>query len=85
MPKNKLNGAKMKLKFKIQPYQTNAVDAVLDCFAGQPKSDVLRYRIDPGQVKKGEYYRLESEYEGFKNAAIRLTYLITSPRHLINS
>ncbi|WP_339862482.1 type III restriction-modification system endonuclease [Paremcibacter congregatus] len=63
----------MKLKFKIQPYQTNAVDAILDCFAGQPKSDALRYRIDPGQVKKGEYYRSESEYEGFKNENIRLT------------
>lgn len=65
----------MKLKFKIQQYQSNAVDAVLDCFAGQPKSDALRYRIDPGQVKKGEYYRPESEYEGFKNDDIRLTEL----------
>ena len=26
----------MKLKFKVQPYQTNAVNAVVDCFAGQP-------------------------------------------------
>jgi len=26
----------MKLKFKVQPYQTNAVDSVVDCFAGQP-------------------------------------------------
>jgi type III restriction enzyme len=24
----------MKLKFKVQPYQTNAVEAVVDCFAG---------------------------------------------------
>ena len=63
----------MKLKFKIQPYQTNAVDAVLDCFAGQAKSDALRYRIDPGQIKKDEHYRLESEYEGFKNNDIGLT------------
>ncbi len=63
----------MKLKFKIQPYQTNAVDALLDCFAGQPKSDALRYRIDPGQIKKDEHYRPESEYEGFKNSDIGLT------------
>ena len=27
----------MKLKFKHQPYQTNAVNAVVACFAGQPK------------------------------------------------
>lgn len=26
----------MKLKFKVQPFQTNAVNAVVDCFAGQP-------------------------------------------------
>ena len=63
----------MKFKFKIQDYQTKAVDAVLDCFAGQPKSNALRYRVDPGHVKKGEYYRPESDYEGFKNAEIRLT------------
>ena len=27
----------MKLQFKVQQYQTEAVDAVVDCFAGQPK------------------------------------------------
>jgi type III restriction enzyme len=25
----------MKFKFKVQPYQTSAVDSVVDCFAGQ--------------------------------------------------
>lgn len=38
----------MKLKFKVQPYQTHAVDALADCFAGQPKSWGVSYRIDPG-------------------------------------
>jgi restriction endonuclease len=28
----------MKLRFKVQRYQTEAVDAVADCFAGQPRS-----------------------------------------------
>jgi len=28
----------MKLKFKKQAFQTDAVNAVADCFAGQPKS-----------------------------------------------
>jgi type III restriction enzyme len=28
----------MKLRFKVQPYQTEAVDAVADCFAGQPRA-----------------------------------------------
>ncbi len=58
----------MKLKFKIQPYQTNAVDAVLDCFAGQPKSNALRYRVDPGRTQSASMFD-----EGFKNADIRLT------------
>ena len=58
----------MKLKFKIQPYQTNAVDAVLDCFAGQPKSDALRYRVDPGRTQSASMFD-----EGFKNTDVRLT------------
>ena len=36
----------MKLQFKIQPYQTAAVDSVVDCFAGQPSSKTVRHRID---------------------------------------
>lgn len=57
----------MKLKFKVQPYQTNAVDAVVDCFAGQPPGSGLRYRIDPG---KGIQTSVLDE--GFKNEDIRL-------------
>ena len=55
----------MKLKFKKQVYQTNAVDAVADCFAGQPKREGLNYRVDPG--------RSLNEMEGFKNADLALT------------
>lgn len=40
----------MKLKFKKQAYQTNAVEAVADCFAGQPKREGLNYRVDPGRA-----------------------------------
>ena len=29
----------MKIRFKVQPYQTSAVEAVVDCFAGQPRVD----------------------------------------------
>jgi len=63
----------MKLKFKVQPYQTNAVNDVVDCFAGQPMTSALNYRIDPGVVKKGQQIRPEAEYEGFKNADLALT------------
>ncbi|MEZ5946907.1 MAG: DEAD/DEAH box helicase family protein [Hyphomonas sp.] len=58
----------MKLKFKVQPYQTNAVEAVVDCFAGQPKVDGLCYRIDPGRAKQTQAFD-----EGFKNEDVRLT------------
>ena len=63
----------MKLKFKVQPYQTNAVNDVVDCFAGQPMSSGLTYRIDPGVIKKNQQIRPEAEYEGFKNAGLALT------------
>lgn len=38
----------MKLKFKIQPFQTTAVESVVDCFAGQVNTSGIAYRIDPG-------------------------------------
>ncbi len=41
----------MKLQFKVQSYQTDAVDAVVNVFAGQPKHDGDSYRIDPGKQK----------------------------------
>ena len=58
----------MKLKFKTQAYQTAAVEAVIDCFDGQPKANPLSYRIDPG---KRTDVRLELE-AGFKNEDILL-------------
>ncbi|MBF4570490.1 DEAD/DEAH box helicase family protein [Plantibacter sp. VKM Ac-2880] len=39
----------MKLQFKLQQYQTEAVNAVVDVFAGQPFADGVRYRVDPGR------------------------------------
>ena len=39
----------MKFQFKVQEYQTAAVESVVDCFAGQPKIDGVTYRIDPGR------------------------------------
>lgn len=58
----------MKLKFKVQPYQTQAVDSVVDCFAGQPLMNGITYRIDPG--RKAQVSAFE---EGFKNADLALT------------
>lgn len=60
----------MKLKFKTQAYQTAAVQAVVDCFKGQPPAttEAISYRIDPGKVQLQGYVD-----EGFKNADLKLT------------
>lgn len=60
----------MKLKFKVQPYQTQAVTAVVDCFAGQPMSNGITYRIDPGRKAQTSAFE-----EGFKNSDLALTEL----------
>lgn len=65
----------MKLKFKVQPYQTSAVESVVDCFAGQAYASGISYRIDPGRVVKGETIGSTVETEtGFKNADLQLTH-----------
>ena len=58
----------MKLKFKVQPYQTHAVESVVDCFAGQPMTAGLTYRIDPGRTAQVSAFD-----EGFKNADLALS------------
>ena len=65
--------SEMKIKFKKQQYQSNAVASVVDCFKGQPKSSGISYRVDPGKqvVKKDEESSLfddEIEDSGFKNS-----------------
>ena len=63
----------MKLKFKTQAYQSAAVQAVVDCFKGQPPAtaESISYRIDPGKAKKG----VEDLFadSGFRNADLALT------------
>ena len=59
----------MKLKFKVQPYQTNAVQSVIDCFAGQPKGEGPSYRVDPGVSDQDVDLDL---YEGFRNPDLAL-------------
>ncbi len=66
----------MKLKFKIQPYQTSAVESVIECFTGQVNTSGIAYRIDPGRGKKtgsGYYQPGLYEVQGFKNADIEPT------------
>lgn len=63
----------MKLKFKTQAYQTAAVQAVVDCFKGQPpaSNETISYRIDHGKPKA----KTDSLFSdaGFKNADLVLS------------
>ncbi|MBP8180062.1 type III restriction-modification system StyLTI enzyme res [Mycobacteroides abscessus subsp. abscessus] len=67
----------MKLQFKIQQYQTDAVDAIVEAFAGQPKHDGVSYRIDPGSAKPATAPMLfdpsATSDSGLRNAEIALT------------
>ena len=60
----------MKLKFKQQAFQTDAVKAVVNCFAGQPKADkaARSYKIDSGKESAGETRLLHGiGADGFAN------------------
>lgn len=86
----------MKFNFKIQSYQTEAVQSVVDSFAGQRFSDGISYRRDIGDVKeKQNYSQAYLDYEnssgevllkddfdeaGFKNSKITL-----KPSELLNN
>ncbi len=44
----------MKFNFKIQQYQTDAVDSVVNCFKGQPFQNKVAYRRDLGDKAKAQ-------------------------------
>ncbi len=69
----------MKLRFKQQAFQTEAVNAMADCFAGQSKQNGQKYRIDPGKAysngtpyPKQTRWDLEQYQSGFKNHELML-------------
>ncbi len=63
----------MKLKFKTQAFQTDAVTAVVDCFQGQPLSGGIVYRVDPGRERNPAQPSLTNvEYTGFKNSDLAI-------------
>ncbi len=72
----------MKFNFKIQQYQTDAVDAVTKVFNGQGYSDSLNYIKDTGNYNKshqveyvdrnGDIIPDSSDIIGYKNEAIKL-------------
>ena len=73
----------MKFNFKIQPYQTDAVNAVVKVFTGQGFQDKLSYIRDLGKREKPSNVQLtldgdskDEMYDddtGYKNETIELT------------
>lgn len=69
----------MKFKFKIQQYQTDAVENTVQVFNGQPSKKESVYRRDLGKRKQStiEY---EEEYVGYKNQDVEL-----DSKHLLDN
>ncbi len=64
----------MKFKFKIQQYQTDAVERTVEVFAGQPSMDNLTYRRDLGkQAVHHQTSIYDAEIEsGYRNNEVQL-------------
>ena len=60
----------MKFKFKIQQYQTDAVEATVNVFAGQPSKTSAQYRRDLGKTKGRIVF--DEEYVGYRNNDVEL-------------
>lgn len=56
----------MKLKFKHQAYQAEAVDSVIQIFNDQQRHEGILYRVDPGPRSKSQIDMFDDS--GFKNA-----------------
>lgn len=64
----------MKIKFKEQQFQKDAVRSVIDCFKGQPR-EISNYTLDKGKIRKGDLDQtsfLDTD-KGFKNKKIILS------------
>lgn len=65
----------MKLIFKQQAFQTEAVKSVIDCLSGQPRSRGFKYAVDPGRVAPGTTVALPGlEIDGFANDRVALSH-----------
>lgn len=63
----------MKFNFKIQQYQTDAVDSVVNIFRGQPYQSTVSYRRDIGNVRNVKQYSQMSFTENGTQAELNLT------------
>lgn len=63
----------MKFQFKIQGYQTEAVESTINVFRGQPMRAFSYYRRDVGRDALGQYRIVTDEEEtGYRNADVEL-------------
>ncbi|MCM1452916.1 MAG: DEAD/DEAH box helicase family protein, partial [bacterium] len=62
----------MKFQFKIQQYQTEAVEDTVNVFRGQPSHDATKYRRDIGRKMQGSIFS-DDEEAGYRNADVELT------------
>ena len=53
----------MKFNFKIQQYQTDAVDAVVNVFQGQGYHDKISYIRDVGKKQENQQMRLNVDMD----------------------
>ncbi len=82
----------MKLKFKIQQYQTDAVESTVGVFNGQPNQGLAEYKVEKGKVYKAiKGKRIEQkgllddlEINGYRNGAVELSeqQLLDNIRHI---
>jgi type III restriction enzyme len=56
--------------FKPLDYQAKAAQAVVDCFAGQPRIEGVQYQMDPGKDAAAQSSMFE---EGLRNAPLKLS------------
>jgi type III restriction enzyme len=66
----------MKIKFKHQQFQLDAVKSIVDCFEGQPH-ELARFTLDKGRRQKPaqmkmDFANTDHDNIGFKNSAIQL-------------
>ena len=69
----------MKFKFKIQGYQTEAVNNTTSIFTGQPNRDSNKYRRDLGR-KASSTICFDGDDDGYRNADVEL-----SSKQLLNN
>ena len=67
----------MKLKFKIQQYQTDAVQNVVKVFNGQPNKGLAEYIVDKGKTyikENGKLHEVKAidfdDHTGYKNGDV---------------